>query len=266
MFGCRRGERRAALVAPRDRQAGGRGHVRLLDRACRARCRHRGALRRMDRQHISPAIPECSISRPSAARSSRRICASPTNGRIFMVRAGSKRWSVFTRTATGIFTTTTAARAIASCCSGRTARATDIRRGFGRRIRRMPGVTSVQITFHEDRDPDRHAMPPGGFRLAIVNGFDLGKRWPRASGSRNIFCRSPDNSGPGPARSGRPPLAPCNTEPIVSGLPTKSRSFAQICASACALSPCFASRRRKHARKIRSRSASASDWRFCRST
>ncbi len=38
-----------------------------------------------------------------------------------------------------------------------------------------PGVTSVQITFHDDRPPDRHAMPPGGFRLAIVNGFDLDK-------------------------------------------------------------------------------------------
>ena len=42
-------------------------------------------------------------------------------------------------------------------------------------IRRMPGVTSVQISFHEDRAPEQHAMPPGGFRLAIVNGFDLGK-------------------------------------------------------------------------------------------
>jgi hypothetical protein len=40
-------------------------------------------------------------------------------------------------------------------------------------IKRMPGVTSVQITFHEYRAPERHAMPPGGFRLAIVNGFDL---------------------------------------------------------------------------------------------
>ncbi len=40
-------------------------------------------------------------------------------------------------------------------------------------VKRIPGVTSVQITFHEDRDPERHAMPPGGFRLAIVNGFDL---------------------------------------------------------------------------------------------
>src|ERR1700729_4118881 len=42
-------------------------------------------------------------------------------------------------------------------------------------IKRTPGVTSVQITFHEARAPEQHAMPPGGFRLAIVNGFDLGK-------------------------------------------------------------------------------------------
>jgi hypothetical protein len=40
-------------------------------------------------------------------------------------------------------------------------------------VKRTPGVTSVQITFHEDRAPEQHAMPPGGFRLAIVNGFDL---------------------------------------------------------------------------------------------
>jgi len=40
-------------------------------------------------------------------------------------------------------------------------------------IRGMPGITSVQITFHDDRAPEQHAMPPGGFRLAIVNGFDL---------------------------------------------------------------------------------------------
>jgi hypothetical protein len=40
-------------------------------------------------------------------------------------------------------------------------------------VKRMAGVTSVQITFHEDRAPEAHAMPPGGFRLAIVNGFDL---------------------------------------------------------------------------------------------
>jgi hypothetical protein len=37
----------------------------------------------------------------------------------------------------------------------------------------MPGIASVQITFHEQRDPALHAMPPGGFRLAIVNCWEL---------------------------------------------------------------------------------------------
>ncbi len=40
-------------------------------------------------------------------------------------------------------------------------------------VRNMPGVSSVQITFHQDKEPDQHAMPPGGFRLAIVNAWDL---------------------------------------------------------------------------------------------
>ena len=40
-------------------------------------------------------------------------------------------------------------------------------------VKDISGVTSVQITFHENRAPEQHAMPPGGFRLAIVNGYDL---------------------------------------------------------------------------------------------
>jgi hypothetical protein len=40
-------------------------------------------------------------------------------------------------------------------------------------VRAMRGVSSVQITFHEERDPAHHAMPPGGFRLAIVNAHSL---------------------------------------------------------------------------------------------
>lgn len=36
-----------------------------------------------------------------------------------------------------------------------------------------PGVSSIQISFHEDRPPEAHSMPPGGFRLAIVNATDL---------------------------------------------------------------------------------------------
>lgn len=42
-------------------------------------------------------------------------------------------------------------------------------------IVRQPFVTSVQITFHEDWPLEFHAMPPGGFRLAIINGYDLEK-------------------------------------------------------------------------------------------
>jgi hypothetical protein len=40
-------------------------------------------------------------------------------------------------------------------------------------VRGMAGVSSVQITFHEDKDPAHHPMPPGGFRVAIVNATDL---------------------------------------------------------------------------------------------
>jgi hypothetical protein len=40
-------------------------------------------------------------------------------------------------------------------------------------VRRMPSVSSVQITFHADKPAAAHAMPPGGFRLAVVNCWDL---------------------------------------------------------------------------------------------
>jgi hypothetical protein len=44
-------------------------------------------------------------------------------------------------------------------------------------IRRMTGISSLQITFHENRSLDQHAMPPGGFRVAIINC------WSRAAGT-----------------------------------------------------------------------------------
>lgn len=40
-------------------------------------------------------------------------------------------------------------------------------------LRAAPGVSSVQVTFHPDKPPELHAMPPGGFRLAIVNCWNL---------------------------------------------------------------------------------------------
>jgi len=58
-------------------------------------------------------------------------------------------------------------------------------------IKRMSGVTSVQITFHEDRAPERHAMPPGGFRLAIVNGYDLDKTLAARERLREFFGVAP---------------------------------------------------------------------------
>lgn len=46
------------------------------------------------------------------------------------------------------------------------------------RLRARPDVSSIQITFDEGKPPSAHAMPPGGFRLAIVNcrSLALGKR------------------------------------------------------------------------------------------
>ena len=40
-------------------------------------------------------------------------------------------------------------------------------------LRTRPAVTSIQITFHPDLAPELHAMPPGGFRLAVINCWDL---------------------------------------------------------------------------------------------
>ena len=39
-------------------------------------------------------------------------------------------------------------------------------------VRAMPGVSSLQITFHETKPAEDHAAPPGGFRLAIINSHD----------------------------------------------------------------------------------------------
>lgn len=40
-------------------------------------------------------------------------------------------------------------------------------------VKALLGVASVQISFNENEILASHAMPPGGFRVAIINGFDL---------------------------------------------------------------------------------------------
>ena len=42
----------------------------------------------------------------------------------------------------------------------------------------LADVTSVQITFHENKPPEQHGNPPGGFRVALVNAIS------RAAGER----------------------------------------------------------------------------------
>ncbi len=63
-------------------------------------------------------------------------------------------------------------------------------------IAAMAEVSSLQITFHENWSADRHAMPPGGFRVAIVNC------WDRAAGNaardrlRSHFAAHLQTDGP----------------------------------------------------------------------
>jgi hypothetical protein len=40
-------------------------------------------------------------------------------------------------------------------------------------IRNMRGVSSLQITYYESKTGEAHPMPPGGFRLALVNCTDF---------------------------------------------------------------------------------------------
>jgi hypothetical protein len=40
------------------------------------------------------------------------------------------------------------------------------------RVRALAGVSSLQITYYENRSGDGQPMPPGGFRLALINSYD----------------------------------------------------------------------------------------------
>ena len=54
----------------------------------------------------------------------------------------------------------------------------------------MPEVKSLQVTFHEGKAPEDHAMPPGGFRLAVVNATDL----PAARAARKRLAEAWDRA------------------------------------------------------------------------
>ena len=156
----RRRRRRAALVAPCQRPGQRRRHLRSLGsarRRQRPRSRNGAA---PGAAAISRATPAWSISRPSAGASSRSICASPISGPISTARAGSRRWSVSMRTGEWRFDDS----------QRRTGYSVVLFVPHGPRYRHppppcsgeiasLPGVSSVQITFHEDMapGPPRHA-------------------------------------------------------------------------------------------------------------
>jgi len=58
-------------------------------------------------------------------------------------------------------------------------------------VRRMAQVSSVQCTFHADRPAAAHPMPPGGFRLAIVNCHALEAGRAARAVLAQAYCLSP---------------------------------------------------------------------------
>lgn len=79
-----------------------------------------------------------------------------------------------------------------------------------------PEISSVQITFHEDKPPEQHAMPPGGFRLAVINCWKLDsrrvRRSPSPSGRRSGSAAEEGSRGLRTPLARRPELVDVETE------------------------------------------------------
>jgi hypothetical protein len=77
-----------------------------------------------------------------------------------------------------------------------------IRRSAVDELRQRKGISSIQITFAEDIAPELHAMPPGGFRLAIVNCWDLKTGMEVREELRRLFGAGPAAMSLDRARAG----------------------------------------------------------------
>jgi hypothetical protein len=66
-------------------------------------------------------------------------------------------------------------------------------------LRTVDGISSIQITFDDRIPPDQHAMPPGGFRIAIINCWELRQGLLVRSALRRLF-RSATGSRSAPHR------------------------------------------------------------------
>jgi hypothetical protein len=68
-------------------------------------------------------------------------------------------------------------------------------------LRASPGVSSIQITFDARRPLEQHAMPPGGFRLAIVNCWNLAAGLAARKRLARLFTATTSNGEVSPAPS-----------------------------------------------------------------
>lgn len=84
-------------------------------------------------------------------------------------------------------------------------------------LRRRPEISSIQITFNEDRPREYHAMPPGGFRLAIVNSWDLAAALAVRRSLRRLFGECEGETGL--AESIHAPEAAAPRESVYPGAP-----------------------------------------------
>ncbi len=66
----------------------------------------------------------------------------------------------------------------------------------------QPGISSLQITFHADRPAASHAMPPGGFRLAVINGWSLAAGCQVRDRLRTFFGLAQRQEAPAPTAMG----------------------------------------------------------------
>lgn len=72
-----------------------------------------------------------------------------------------------------------------------------------------PGVSGLELPFHETGRPEAHANPPGGFRLALINGTDLAAcRAVRARLAGHFGVEAPPAVCEGPGSAAIPAATP----------------------------------------------------------
>ena len=185
----RHGQGRDRLVPAYHRRRRRSRHLRLLDRACEAEARARGLSWRVARpqpRRLHRHRQFRDDRRPHHRVPSAHVGAVARSQRSGMARRGRpalcRRRLALRRGAP--------ARLQRRVLFGEHGIAWDIDRSAVRGLLRIPGISSIQITFDNSIPQASHAMPPGGFRLAIVNCWDLAAGEKVRGLLKDLFARS----------------------------------------------------------------------------